>query len=401
MNRHRIQAQARPSGLPPIVATLAVLAAISSTFDVAFAQEAEPDRPAVVRAVSDEGARQPQVAVGPDGGVVIAYGVGDEIRCVSSDDGGRTFGEPVTVGSPGKLALGMRRGPRVAATGDAIVIAAIGGVGGGPYGQLKVGDLLAWRSTDGGQNWSGPARVNDVEGSAREGLHALAAGPDGRLFCAWVDLREDRAEVRGALSTDGGATWGPNVLVHRSPDGGPICPCCHPSAGFGPDGSLYVMWRDAVGGARDMYLARSTDGGRGFEPAVKLGEGTWPLEVCPMDGGSIATGPDGRVLTAWMRDGGVYTAQPGQPERKHGRGQQAWAAWGPDGPYLAWLDRRPGRLFAVRPGYDGPIELFRSANDPSVAAPIGARGPVVAAWEAGPGGSGLFAARLDRPGPGE
>ena len=80
------------------------------------------------------------------------------------------------------------------------------------------GDVLAWRSIDGGASWSGPRRVNGVEGSAREGLHALAAGPDGSLFCAWVDLRDGRAEVYGARSADGGASWEPDVLIYRSPD---------------------------------------------------------------------------------------------------------------------------------------------------------------------------------------
>lgn len=383
--RSAIPAPARP----PILAPLAMLMAAAA---LGAGPGPDPKRPEVARVAAEPGAKQPQVAVRPDGGVFIAYGVGDEIRCVSSEDGGRTFGEPSAVGLPGKLSLGMRRGPRVVATADAVVIAAIGG----EQGMGRDGDIHAWRSTDGGHTWSSPVRINDVEGSAREGLHALASGPDGRLFCAWVDLREDRAEVRGAFSEDGGASWGPDVLVHRSPDGGPICPCCHPSASFGPDGTLYVMWRDAVGGARDMYLARSTDGGRSFEPAAKLGVGTWPIEVCPMDGGSIAPGPDGRVLTAWMRDGRFYSAEPGEPERLLGPGVQGWAAWGPGGPYLAWLDRRPGRLLALLPGAEGPIELFRSANDPSVSAPIGAEGPVVVAWEAGPGGSGIFAARLDR-----
>ena len=190
------------------------------------------------------------------------------------------------------------------------------------------------------------------------------------------------------------------MLVHQSPIG-PICPCCHPSASFGPDGELYVMWRDAISGARDMYLARSLDGGNSFEPAQKLGEGTWPLEACPMDGGAIAPGPDGQVLTTWMRDGRLYTAEPGQPERSLGVGVQSWACQGTDGPIVTWLDRRPGRLLALRPGDDEPIVLARSANDPVVASPIGKNGPVIAAWEAGPGGAGIFVSRLDKTDQGE
>ncbi|WP_152052076.1 sialidase family protein [Tautonia marina] len=374
--------------------------ALAAALLALFAIGAGPDRPQAVWAVKDREARQPQVTIGADGRVYLAFGAGNEVRVASSDDGGRSFSEPVPVGSPGMLALGMRRGPRIAVGQGAVVISAIGGAGGGPYGGLSAGDLWSWRSTDGGTTWSEPIRLNQVEGSAREGLHAMAAGPEGQIACVWTDLRDNRAHIRGVISTDGGATWGPEVLIHQSPEG-PICPCCHPSVAFGPDGTLYVMWRDAISGARDMYLCRSLDGGKTFELARKLGEGTWPLEVCPMDGGAIAAGPDGQATTVWMRDGRLYSAEPGHPERLLGPGVQGWAAWGPEGPFLAWLDRRPGQLLALRPGDAEPIVLFRSANDPSIASSINGRGPVVAAWEAGPGGSGIFVARLDRTGSGE
>jgi hypothetical protein len=382
--------------LAPFASSSRRRSALAAALLALFAIGAGPDRPQAVWAVKDREARQPQVTIGADGRAYLAFGAGDEIRVASSDDGGRSFSEPVAVGSPGMLALGMRRGPRIAVGQGAVVVSAIGGAGGGPYGGLSAGDLWSWRSPDGGKTWAGPIRLNQVEGSAREGLHAMAAGPEGQIACVWTDLRDDRAHIRGVISTDGGQTWGPEILIHQSPEG-PICPCCHPSVAFGPDGTLYVMWRDAISGARDMYLCRSLDGGKTFEPARKLGLGTWPLDVCPMDGGAIAAGPEGRVTTVWMRDGRLYSAEPGQPERLLGPGVQGWASWGPGGPFLAWLDRRPGRLLALRPGDAEPVELFRSGNDPSIASALDGRGPVLAAWEAGPGGSGIFVARLDTP----
>ncbi|KAJ3054740.1 hypothetical protein HK102_011471, partial [Quaeritorhiza haematococci] len=53
------------------------------------------------------------------------------------------------------------------------------------------------------------------------------------------------------------------------------------------------MWRNSLKGARDLFLADSSDGGRTFSPAEKLGRGTWPLNACPMDGGAVAVGPAG------------------------------------------------------------------------------------------------------------
>lgn len=61
-----------------------------------------------------------------------------------------------------------------------------------------------------------------------------------------------------------------------------------------PEGEIAVMFRNAIEGARDLYLTRSHDGGRMFEPAARLGSGTRKLEACPMDAGdwpSTGEGP--------------------------------------------------------------------------------------------------------------
>jgi len=353
--------------------------------------ESRAPRPTMVVA-PDVGAREPQVAVDGRGRIYVAFGVGNAIRCGRSDDGGRSY-TVATVGEAGVLALGMRRGPRIAAAGDALVVTAIIG----REGKGRDGDVLAWRSTDAGASWTGPARVNAVEGSAREGLHGMAAGPDGSVFCAWLDLREKGTQVYGARSRDGGATWEADLLVYRAP-GGTVCQCCHPSVAFGPAGELAVMWRNLVDGARDLYLVRSTDGGATFGPAEKLGRGTWRLNACPMDGGAAALGPRGAVETVWMRENTVFAARPGERERRLGRGVQGWAAFGPNGPHIVWLAARPGKLLALPPGRDEPITIAEDANDPVVASAPGGRGPVIAAWESK--SSGIMTVRLDAP-PGE
>lgn len=336
----------------------------------------------------DREGKQPQVAVDPRGRIYIAFGTGSAVRLAASSDGGRSFAA-TTVGTVGSLALGMRRGPRVVATEDSVVVTAIGGT----EGKGRDGDLLAWRSADGGKTWAGPTRVNAVLGSAREGLHGMAAGPENRVFCTWLDLRNKQTEIYGSLSKDGGATWDPDVLVYRSPDGS-VCECCHPSAAFGPDGSLHVMWRNSLEGARDLYLSSSPDGGKTFRPAEKLGRGTWPLDACPMDGGAVAAGPNGRVETAWMRQGAMFAATPGEPERRIGPGVQGWTAFGPGGAFTVWLEKRPGRLLLLAPDSTTPSTLAGRAGDPVVASAPGGRGPVVAAWEVRDETGGIAAAVL-------
>ena len=89
------------------------------------------------------------------------------------------------------LTLWRGQGPRIAASGGSVCITAIGG----PTGKGRDGDVWSVRTSDGGRTWSEPLRVNRVEGSAREGLHGMAAGPDGRLCCVWLDLRNGRTEI--------------------------------------------------------------------------------------------------------------------------------------------------------------------------------------------------------------
>jgi hypothetical protein len=185
----------------------------------------------------------------------------------------------------------------------------------------------------------------------------------------------------GARSTDHGATWQPDRLVYRSPEK-EVCTCCHPSVAFGPDGTLSVMWRDDIQGARDMYFLRSDDRGTTFTRAAKLGARTWIFGQCPMDGGNIAFNPDGSITTIWMRAQEVFLARPGQIEKRLGPGVQPWLAATPKGPIAAWLTSRPGTLQLLLPGENEFHSIAEIATDPVIAA--GSNASCIAiAWEDG------------------
>jgi hypothetical protein len=321
--------------------------------------------------------QQPQIAVGADGAIHVAYGVDDVVRYCRSNDGGKTFSEPVDLPPISNMSLGMRRGPRIAVTDKAICVTAIGG----KQGKGRDGDVLAMRSVDGGKTWSDPAPVNDIADSAREGLHAMAAGPRGELCCVWLDLRNRRTEIMASIAAEGGASWQKNVLVYKSPDGS-VCECCHPSVAFDGRGGIHVMWRNSLAGARDMYAAVSSDGGRTFGKASKLGSGTWPLDACPMDGGAIAVAADGKPAAAWRREKTVYLSLAGRREEQRlGPGEQPWVTATEVGPVVVWLKERGETLFLLAPGDEAPTDLAARAADPVIASGPGGRGPVVAAWE--------------------
>ena len=129
--------------------------------------------------------RAPQLAASPNL-IALAYGSGGGVYVATSTDGGDDFAKPVKVSEVPILPLNRHRGPRVAISQGTIVVTAVTGkveaTGPHAHGLPSDGDLVAWRSTDGGKSWSSPVRINDVPSAAREGLHTLAADGQGRIF---------------------------------------------------------------------------------------------------------------------------------------------------------------------------------------------------------------------------
>jgi hypothetical protein len=83
-------------------------------------------------------------------------------------------------------------------------------------------DVMFVRSTDGGQTFSAPRRINDdpVNPSKWHWFGTLAVAPNGRLDAVWYDTRNAANNTDSQLfysfSTDGGVTWAPNVAVSNS-----------------------------------------------------------------------------------------------------------------------------------------------------------------------------------------
>jgi hypothetical protein len=323
--------------------------------------------------------KQPQLAAG-QGLVVLTYASGHAIYFASSRDFGKTFSAPTKVAEVSVLAVGRHRGPRAVILKGAILISAVAGeeVKTGPHahGLPSDGNLKVWRSVDQGKTWSPPVTVNDEAGAAREGLHAIAADRSGNLLAAWLDLRTTGTQIYSARSTDSGRTWSKNTRVYASP-GGTVCQCCGPSVTADDSGRMWVMWRNAVDGTRDLYITSSRDGVE-FEAASKVGIGTWQLEACPMDGGGVATDGD-HVMTAWRRDKNIFLAQPGKKESNVGAGKDVAIAHGTKGIYTAWSSGKG--LEVLLPGASASTPL---SSEGAYVSLVGLPdGSVLAAWESG------------------
>ena len=175
----------------------------------------------------------PALALGPDHRVhVTYYDLRDDVRdyqglegpawdgewsvvATTSLDGGRTFGPSVAVDDrvapPGRVMLIYTMAPpTVAADEDGNLFTAWwDSRGGNP-------DIYLSRSTDRGQTWSEPLRVND-DPAGDQYLPRVAVAPGGRVDVLYLDRRNDPANNRNdvyyAYSTDGGRHFGPSAKV--------------------------------------------------------------------------------------------------------------------------------------------------------------------------------------------
>lgn len=299
--------------------------------------------------------QMPALARDRSGMIHIAYGVRDSLFYISSRDG-RTFSAPALIAViPGVFTTAMR-GPQIAVASNGVLVTAC----------TRKGDIFAVRHLRDG--WSTPVRLNARPETAKEGLMALAAdGPN--VFAVWLNVKDPKGQaLHGIASRDGGKTWGGNMTVYDSPDKS-ICECCKPSVAI-KGSEVFIMYRNWLGGNRDMYLLHASDLSGRFDAAKKMGTGSWPLNACPMDGGGLAIDDFRKPVTIWQRAGKIYTTTARTPELLLGDGRNGSIetvrnatlyAWNDQGNILLKKNMEPVRVMGK-----GSQPLLKKLNDKDV-----------------------------------
>ncbi len=91
-----------------------------------------------------------------------------------------------------------------------------------PTGFTTGNDVMFARSTNSGQTFSAPKRINDdpINHSKWHWMGTFAVAPNGRIDSVWLDTRNAANNTDSQLfysySFDGGNTWAPNVAVSNS-----------------------------------------------------------------------------------------------------------------------------------------------------------------------------------------
>lgn len=156
-------------------------------------------------------------------------------------------------------------------------------------------DIFFTKSTDGGTTFAKNVRVDDAGTStiSWQERPSIAVTANGTVYVAWTDDRTGVVRVRGAYSTDGGATFSASYEI--SPNGGLSA---QTGVALASDGQrIYAAFMDNYSGSHHAYLFVSEDGGRTFGNPIQLdgasSPGAYQSDI------SISALPRGGVVAAW------------------------------------------------------------------------------------------------------
>ena len=217
---------------------------------------------------------------------------GGEILFARSIDGGRSFGAPINLSNTPAGDGKGRLNPDLWHNGSLDLALGSDGTLHAAWTEYE-GVLRYSRSTDGGESFSRPLRVAGRRANPGRGPSLCVDAR--RLYLAWAVGEDPRADIHLAISTDQGRTFGPPRLHFKSKGHADA-----PKVAVDTKGVLHLAYAQSSGGPFGRYhirYARSTDGGRSFEPAREISGPLRGFESANFP--SLSVDADGNVYMVW------------------------------------------------------------------------------------------------------
>ena len=266
-------------------------------------------------------AYRPSLAVGTDGSVYVSFvketlreslpklflTVAQDLYLTSSTDGGATFSAPVNVSR-------YNSASRTVLTASYPSLVLDGDNQPNMVWRSSENDIFYARSTDGGQTFSPVVNVSNTSSSVSPSEPSLAMDAQNHIFVAWTNLNNDldQQDIFIAVSADGVQFQTLGNVSYGTLWSGSLADW--PALGVDASGTLTAVWRELVANPtkaddpeRDMFYARSSDGGVSWSPPVNfttnlgdtvLGGGVSTTAMPP----ALAIDPSGRVTVFWDDD---------------------------------------------------------------------------------------------------
>lgn len=253
------------------------------------------DPPVTVADGSTYGYSGPKVNLTANDIPIVTWGGGSPTVVWSARWNGTSFNTPVQVspsGLPGVFASSVD--PAQAATnGDEVYVTYF------TWGGGFTGHIYVHRSLDGGVTWTDSIRADDPDILYRSFAPTVKIDDSGNPVIVYeveqaAGTNPEQVEV---MSTDGGATWTPEVFATAGMPNDP-CECCQPDVAISGNTHI-VVFRNNISNIRDAYASFSTDGGSSFPFYDDVDAHNWNIAGCPANGPkAIITGDT--LVTTWM-----------------------------------------------------------------------------------------------------
>ena len=130
------------------------------------------------------------------------------------------------------------------------------------------GDVMFTKSTDGGDTWSAPVRINDDIGTSNiQWFGTMSVAPNGRIDVVWLDTRDDNpgtywSSLYYSYSLDQGETWSVNERLSEAFDPHVGWPNQNKMGDYfdmvSDNSSAHLAWANTLNGEQDVYYGRIT-----------------------------------------------------------------------------------------------------------------------------------------------